>query len=62
MTKFRHIIFGLFQECTNRFISNLFVNGDNSESQKGKLTFVSVGSKFKRQLEELMEKLRCPFH
>jgi hypothetical protein len=37
------------------------VNGENSESQRGKLTFVSVGSKFKKQLEELMEKLRCPF-
>ena len=47
-----------FQECTNKFISSLFINGDQSESQKGKLTFVSVGSKFKRQLEELMEKLR----
>ena len=29
-----------------------------AESKKGKLTFVSVGSKFKNQLEELMEKLR----
>jgi myosin-6 len=46
------------QECTNSFISSLFINGENSDSQKGKLTFVSVGNKFKRQLEELMEKLR----
>lgn len=27
-------------------------------AQKGKLTFVSVGSKFKSQLQELLEKLR----
>jgi len=48
----------LVQECKNPFIGSLFVVGEQSESQKGKLTFISVGTKFKRQLEELMEKLR----
>ena len=48
------------QECKQTFVRSLF-EGDQSkkgsESKKGKLTFVSVGSKFKTQLEELMEKL-----
>ena len=48
----------LVQECKNEFIGSLFTAGEQSESQKGKLTFISVGTKFKRQLEELMEKLR----
>ena len=30
----------------------------NHSSQKGKLTFISVGSKFKTQLGELMDKLK----
>ena len=54
-----HVLLAPLQECTNGFISSLFINGENSDSQKGKLTFVSVGNKFKRQLEELMEKLRA---
>lgn len=48
----------IVQECKNAFIGSLFVQGEQSESQRGKLTFISVGTKFKRQLEELMEKLR----
>ena len=48
----------LVQECKNSFLGSLFTEGEQSESQKGKLTFISVGTKFKRQLEELMEKLR----
>ena len=53
---------GLVQECKQTFVRALFEeqnqNKKGSESKKGKLTFVSVGSKFKTQLEELMEKLR----
>ncbi|XP_059475767.1 myosin heavy chain 95F isoform X2 [Neocloeon triangulifer] len=48
---------GLVQESQNPFVQNLFSNASQSQ-QKGKLTFISVGSKFKTQLEELMEKLR----
>ncbi|XP_065339077.1 myosin heavy chain 95F isoform X1 [Cloeon dipterum] len=46
---------GLVQESQNPFVQVLF---SNASQQKGKLTFISVGSKFKTQLEELMEKLR----
>jgi len=46
------------QECKNRFMELLFKAGESSEKNKGKLTFISVGSKFKTQLGELMEKLR----
>lgn len=46
---------GLVQESKNAFVQGLF---RSSSQQKGKLTFISVGSKFKTQLEELMEKLR----
>jgi len=49
---------GLVQECKNAFVRDLFVKGSQSAALKGKLTFLSVGSKFKSQLEELMEKLR----
>jgi myosin VI len=46
---------GLVQESQNKFVQSLFAS---ASQQKGKLTFISVGSKFKTQLEELMEKLR----
>lgn len=46
---------GLVQESSNALVRNLFAT---LNSQKGKLSFISVGSKFKTQLEELMEKLR----
>lgn len=46
---------GIIQESSNKFIQTLFAT---SNAQKGKLTFISVGSKFKSQLAELMEKLR----
>lgn len=46
---------GIIQESRNKLIQNLF---STSMAQKGKLTFISVGSKFKSQLQELMEKLR----
>merc|ERR1712038_351345 len=49
----------LAQECKHPFIRGLFVNNQKEGAvQKGKLTFISVGSKFKSQLEQLMEKLR----
>ena len=48
---------GLVQECKNTFIMDLFNQGGKSSVQ-GKLTFISVGNKFKTQLGELMEKLR----
>ena len=48
----------IVQECRNPFISKIFSSGDDSSHKKGKLNFISVGSKFKKQLEELMIKLR----
>lgn len=47
---------GLIQESQNKFLQNLFCS--NSNTLKGKLTFISVGSKFKTQLGELMDKLK----
>lgn len=51
---------GLIQESTNPFLQGLFASSSstNMSQQKGKLTFISVGSKFKTQLGELMDKLR----
>ncbi|XP_037948993.1 myosin heavy chain 95F isoform X3 [Teleopsis dalmanni] len=46
---------GLVQECENPLLKTLFPSG--STSPRGKLNFISVGSKFKTQLAELMEKL-----
>lgn len=46
---------GIVQESDNKLVKSLFAT---SESQKGKLSFISVGNKFKTQLAELMEKLR----
>ena len=47
----------LAQECKHTFIQKLFLNGEVSNAMKGKLTFISVGNKFKMQLAELMDKL-----
>lgn len=45
----------IIQESKNNLIQKLF---STTIAQKGKLTFISVGSKFKTQLAELMEKLK----
>ncbi|KAH8295975.1 hypothetical protein KR018_004231, partial [Drosophila ironensis] len=47
---------GLVQECDNPLLQILFPSGSTT-SVRGKLNFISVGSKFKTQLGELMEKL-----
>lgn len=47
----------LVQEAQNRFIQALFANAGESQSCRGKLSFISVASKFKTQLQELMDKL-----
>ncbi|KAF4523011.1 hypothetical protein B566_EDAN007441 [Ephemera danica] len=51
---------GIVQESKNPFVRKLFAltSGGSQGQQKGKLNFISVGSKFRSQLEELMEKLR----
>uniref|UniRef100_A0A8D8QWM0 Myosin heavy chain 95F n=1 Tax=Cacopsylla melanoneura TaxID=428564 RepID=A0A8D8QWM0_9HEMI len=46
----------LVQESKNPFLQSLFQ--ESNSSNKGKLTFISVGSKFKTQLGELMDKLK----
>jgi Myosin heavy chain len=46
----------LVQESKNPFLQSLFQ--ESSSQNKGKLTFISVGSKFKTQLGELMDKLK----
>lgn len=46
---------GIIQDSKNALIQKLFAT---SIVQKGKLTFISVGNKFKTQLGELMEKLK----
>ena len=38
-------------------IQSIFFSGQEGQ-QKGKLTFISVGNKFQKQLGELMDKLR----
>ncbi|XP_071438694.1 myosin heavy chain 95F isoform X2 [Hetaerina americana] len=48
---------GLIQESRNPFLKGLF-KPINISQQKGKLNFISVGSKFKTQLGELMQKLK----
>ncbi|XP_050441018.1 myosin heavy chain 95F isoform X1 [Adelges cooleyi] len=48
---------GLVQESNNPFLQSLFASSTLGTA-KGKLNFISVGSKFKSQLAELMEKLR----
>ncbi|PNF18978.1 Myosin heavy chain 95F [Cryptotermes secundus] len=49
---------GLIQESRNPFLQVLFASSSNMSQQKGKLTFSSVGSKFRTQLGELMDKLK----
>lgn len=46
---------GMVQESKNGFLKALFL-GDQ-QAVKGKLTFISVSSKFRSQLQELMDKL-----
>ncbi|KAA0711327.1 Unconventional myosin-VI [Triplophysa tibetana] len=48
-------------ESKDKFIRSLFENNSNSKDSKqkaGKLSFISVGNKFKTQLNLLLEKLR----
>ncbi|XP_065211254.1 myosin heavy chain 95F-like isoform X1 [Planococcus citri] len=51
---------GLILESKNAFLQALFENSNDLSAtlNKGKLTFISVGSKFRMQLSELMEKLK----
>ena len=50
------------QESKNTLLKLLFVdngnNGNGGKAKGGKLTFISVGSKFRSQLTTLLEKLR----
>uniref|UniRef100_A0A4W5MVI8 Unconventional myosin-VI n=1 Tax=Hucho hucho TaxID=62062 RepID=A0A4W5MVI8_9TELE len=51
----------LVSESKDRFIRDLFENSNNTKDSKqkaGKLSFISVGNKFKTQLNILLEKLR----
>ncbi|UJR27958.1 hypothetical protein I4U23_009216 [Adineta vaga] len=48
----------LIQECKNTFIKNLFPKIPEREQSAGRLNFLSVGSKFRSQLADLMNKLR----
>ncbi len=48
----------LIEECKNNFIKNLFPKAPELEQSAGKLNFISVGSKFRSQLTDLMNKLR----
>uniref|UniRef100_A0A8C7LZH9 Unconventional myosin-VI n=1 Tax=Oncorhynchus mykiss TaxID=8022 RepID=A0A8C7LZH9_ONCMY len=51
----------LVSESKDRFIRDLFENSNNAKDSKqkaGKLSFISVGNKFKTQLNILLEKLR----
>uniref|UniRef100_A0A8C7SX04 Unconventional myosin-VI n=1 Tax=Oncorhynchus mykiss TaxID=8022 RepID=A0A8C7SX04_ONCMY len=48
-------------ESKDKFVRELFENSNNSKDSKqkaGKLSFISVGNKFKTQLNVLLEKLR----
>nr|XP_027213444.1 unconventional myosin-VI-like isoform X1 [Penaeus vannamei] len=47
----------LVQEAQNKFLQGLFAASGESHSARGKLSFISVASKFKLQLQELMDKL-----
>jgi myosin-6 len=49
---------GLVQESKNPFLKGLLALTTQQQQQKGKLTYVSVASKFRTQLSELLEKLR----
>lgn len=48
---------GLIQESSNILLKGLFAGSAVTGTQKGKLTFISVGNKFRQQLGELMDKL-----
>ncbi|XP_077444123.1 unconventional myosin-VI-like [Stigmatopora argus] len=48
----------LLRESSDRFIRELFDNANNGKPRAGKLGFISVGNKFKTQLNVLLEKLR----
>ncbi|CAF4623128.1 unnamed protein product, partial [Rotaria sp. Silwood2] len=48
----------LVQECRNSFMKGLFPKLPELEQSAGKLNFISVGSKFRSQLTDLMNKLR----
>uniref|UniRef100_A0A671USV3 Unconventional myosin-VI n=1 Tax=Sparus aurata TaxID=8175 RepID=A0A671USV3_SPAAU len=51
----------LVSESKDRFVRELFENSNNSKDVKqkaGKLSFISVGNKFKMQLNILLDKLR----
>ena len=41
-----------------QILKTFFFSGQKEGQQKGKLTFISVGNKFQKQLGELMDKLR----
>jgi myosin-6 len=45
------------QDCKNQYMELLFRQGAGGQKNGGKLTFESVGNKFKTQLSELMKKL-----
>lgn len=45
-------------EAENPFMQHLFKNDSTANQKKGKLSFNSVGSKFRTQLQELMVKLQ----
>ena len=47
---------GLVQEAENKFIRGLF-QASKQSSSRGKLNFISISSKFKTHLQELMNKL-----
>ncbi|KAB7501722.1 Unconventional myosin-VI, partial [Armadillidium nasatum] len=48
----------LVQESEEKFIQNLFTNNSEvKQPTRGKLTFISIASKFKTHLQELMDKL-----
>lgn len=51
----------LVQDSKNTLVKTLFEAGQgngNGKAKSGKLTFISVGSKFRSQLSTLLEKLR----
>uniref|UniRef100_A0A4W5RN38 Unconventional myosin-VI n=1 Tax=Hucho hucho TaxID=62062 RepID=A0A4W5RN38_9TELE len=45
-------------ESKDKFVRELFNNSKDSKQKAGKLSFISVGNKFKTQLNLLLEKLR----
>ncbi|CAF4851043.1 unnamed protein product [Rotaria sp. Silwood1] len=51
-------LLSLAQESRNSFIKKLFSKASEHEQSVGKLNFISVGSKFRSQLSDLLNKLR----